>query len=360
MDVGILLSDDFDLPLERIKRLLAEKGYELTAVAGARAEAGFTTALQWLKTSAQAIIVCGNVRRFFDSIRNAYMVDENKRVFTIEDISYALCETYDDAFVRETVIPLLNARSRTFYTTVRFKTFGKSEEELRTLLKDQIHNRNRIVFNFYPSLCECTVTLRYSNKMTKQTVDEMVGVVAERLKDITYNFEDMTLAETVVDLLKIRGKKLCVAESFTGGAIASKLIEVPGASSVVYEGIVCYDSRSKVRRLGVDDGIITHYGAVSIETVYEMAAGLLMQGNCDLALATTGNAGPTAEKEGDEGHCFISVGDGSGIHIYEYRFSGSRTETIERGAMHALFMLYKRLKQNQFEELLQERGEKLS
>ena len=102
----------------------------------------------------------------------------------------------------------------------------------------------------------------------------------------------------------------------------------------------------------MDKNIIDTYGAVSIETVYEMAAGLLMRGKGDIVVATTGNAGPTAEKEGDVGHCFLAVGDAAGIHIYEYRFSGSRAEVIESGVKHALFRLYKKLRQNEFEELL--------
>lgn len=358
MNVGVLISETSDFPVHEVKRLLSEKGYDLSAVLSVDQATDFAGAVTYLQSMSQAIVVCGACNRFFDMVRARYRIDEDKRVFLIDEISYALCDRYEKAFITDTVIPLLNSRCKTFYSTVQFRTFGKTEAELKELLKEQIRNRNRIAFHFYPSLCACDVAMRYSNKMMKSTVDEMVSVVAEKLKDCTYGFGNMTLAETVVDLLKVRGKKVCLAESFTGGTIASKLVAVPGASEVLYEGIVCYNPQSKAERLGIDADIIEHYGAVSDEVVYEMAAGLLMQGHCDFALATTGNAGPTAEREGDEGHCYISVGDAHGIHIYEYRFTGTREEVIESGAQHALFMLYKALKHNEFESLLAQEEQK--
>ncbi|MCI8436066.1 MAG: CinA family protein [Clostridia bacterium] len=354
MNVGVLVSETSDFPVSEVKKRLAEKGYDLSAVVSVDSTADFAGALTYLQSVSQAIVVCGACERFFETVRDRYRIDEHKRVFQIDEISYALCERYEMAFITDTVIPLLNSRCKTFYSTVQFRTFGKTESELRELLKEQIRNRNRIAFHFYPSLCACDVAMRYSNKMMKSTVDDMVSVVAEKLKDCTYGFGDMTLAETVVDLLKVRGKKVCLAESFTGGAIASKLVAIPGASEALYEGLVCYNAQAKAERLGIDSSVIEHYGAVSDETVYEMAAGLLMQGHCDFALATTGNAGPTAEREGDEGHCYISVGDAQGIHIYEYRFTGTRAEVIESGTQNALFMLYKALKHNEFESLLQQ------
>ncbi len=350
MRVGILILDAFDISVASLTRPLAERGYETAAALYAGDD--FVGAAHCLTEMSDALLVCGNTARFVEWLGESYDIGEKPDVFSVGDKSYALCEKPDAAFIENTVVPMLNAGCRTFYTTARFRTFGRTEAELRDWLKDLIKNRNRIVFDFYPSLCECEVTMRYSSKTAKASVDDMIAEVATRLKDCTYAFDDKSLAETVSDLLKVRGRRLCLAESFTGGAIAAALTAVPGASSYLYEGIVCYAPEAKTDRLGVDKNIIDTYGAVSIETVYEMAAGLLMRGKGDIVVATTGNAGPTAEKEGDVGHCFLAVGDAAGIHIYEYRFSGSRAEVIESGVKHALFRLYKKLRQNEFEELL--------
>lgn len=354
MQVGVLLIDTFDFPVAEVRHLLSDRGYELSAVIDIGPSADFAGTVTYLQANAQAIVVCGTITRLFAFLREQYKVDESQRVFLIGETAYALSERYEKSFITDTVIPLLNSRCKTFYSTAKFSTFGKSEEELREILKDQIRNRNRMVFQFFPAGHGCEVDIRYSNKMSKSTVDEMIGTVTEKLKACTYAFGTMSLAEAVVDLLKVRGKTLCLAESFTGGKIAASLVAVPGASDVLYEGIVSYNAQSKIDRLGVDETIIDHYGAVSDETAYEMAAGLLVQEHCDLAIATTGNAGPTAEREGDVGHCFISVGDIDGIHIYEYRFNGSREEVIDAGVQYALYMLYKKLKESAFETLLKQ------
>lgn len=99
-------------------------------------------------------------------------------VFSVGDKSYAFVRKADAAFIENTVVPMLNAGCRTFYTTARFRTFGRTEAELRELLKDLIKNRNRIMFDFYPSLCECEVTMRYSSKTAKASVDDMIAEVA--------------------------------------------------------------------------------------------------------------------------------------------------------------------------------------
>lgn len=356
MKVGVLVVDAFTFPVAELVRTLAGRGYE-TGAAVSIGASDLERAETFLDSDCDAVVVCGRIERFLAAVRSRYAVDETLRVFTINDKPYALCDVFDRAFIEETVIPVFNSKCRTFYTTARFRTFGHTEAELRELLKEQIKNRNRIAFDFYPSRDECDVEIRYSSKTARESVDEIIAAVSEKLKDCIYSLNAKDLPETVADLLKIRGKKLCLAESFTGGGIAAALTRVPGASSFLYEGIVCYSPLSKAARLGVDKHILDAYGAVSIETVYEMAAGLLMSGNCDTVVATTGNAGPTAEKEGDEGHCFIAVGNEKGIHIYEYRFTGSREEVIESGVKHALFRLYKKLRENEFEELLKAQAE---
>ena len=118
----------------------------------------------------------------------------------------------------------------------------------------------------------------YNDDSPKMAVDEAVRLAAESLNDYTYAVDDTPLNRRIYEMLKLRGMKLSVAESFTGGGVAKKLIEVPGVSEVLFESIVAYDNGSKMRRLGVQQSTLARCGAVSDDTAYEMAAGLIAHG----------------------------------------------------------------------------------
>ena len=106
----------------------------------------------------------------------------------------------------------------------------------------------------------------------------------------------------------MNGRMLAVAESLTGGEICSRLTQVAGISENFYEGVVCYNRGSKINRLGVPKTTLGEYGAVSRQTAYAMVEGLLND-PVDIALATTGLAGPS----GDEGK---PVGEKTVAYLY--------------------------------------------
>ena len=107
------------------------------------------------------------------------------------------------------------------------------------------------------------------------------------LNDYIYALEDISLAERLFQLLKLRKATVSVAESFTGGGISKRLVEIPGISEVYFEGLNTYSNKSKIERLGVKEETLEKYGAVSAQTAYEMAYGLLETGNCNISIATT-------------------------------------------------------------------------
>lgn len=194
-------------------------------------------------------------------------------------------------------------------------------------------------------------------KILSDKNNEFSGAVSdifEAFKKNIYAEEDIDIDIRLLELLSIRNKKLSIAESLTGGFITSTLIDNPGASEFIYEGLVTYSNDSKIKRLKVDGSIIKDYGAVSYEIAYEMAAGLLFTQMCDMAIATTGIAGPSGGTDAKPvGLTFISVGTAEGIHVYKHIFSGNRKQIREAAAYAAMFYAIKRLKDNglDYEEL---------
>ena len=128
-------------------------------------------------------------------------------------------------------------------------------------------------------------------------------------------------------------------ESFTGGSIASEIVKVPGASNVFVCGKVCYSNESKIKELSVSSDTIDSYGAVSEQTATEMVRGALAMIGADYAVATTGNAGPTAEKEGEVGVCYVAVASRDFCNVQRFIFKGKRIDVINQGKKQALKML---------------------
>ena len=192
---------------------------------------------------------------------------------------------------------------------------------------------------------EDVLTIAYGNDTPKMLMDDILRRCVEELDVSIYAMEDCSLEQQVVNLLKVRGKTLSVAESFTGGGIASRITSVSGASEVYFEGINAYNENAKIKRLGVSPQTLEKYGAVSEQTAYEMVVGLLRTGDCNVAIATTGLAGPNTDKSGlPVGLCYIAVGTTERIRVYQYRFEGTREEITKKAINYALYLTYKQLK----------------
>jgi len=122
-----------------------------------------------------------------------------------------------------------------------------------------------------------------------------------------------TLPEVLVRGLTEKGLKLAVAESCTGGLIASRITDIPGASLVLTHGFITYANDAKIQMLGVKEESLAKYGAVSEEVAREMAEGTLRASGADVAVAVTGIAGPTGgTDEKPVGTVFLSLASKGG------------------------------------------------
>lgn len=178
---------------------------------------------------------------------------------------------------------------------------------------------------------------------TRQTFETVKSRVYNVFEEEVYSAVEGSLEEIAARLLKMNNRTLAVGESLTGGEICSRLTAIPGISANFYEGIVCYNRMSKADRLGVPKSVLADYGAVSRETAYAMVKGLCKR-PVDIALATTGLAGPTGDEGKPVGLVYIGVGGGDFITVFERKFSGSRNEIRRATSNVALFYLIRYLK----------------
>ncbi|MDR0833142.1 MAG: CinA family protein [Candidatus Symbiothrix sp.] len=151
----------------------------------------------------------------------------------------------------------------------------------------------------------------------------------------------MENSELLLDkLLKANGLTLSVAESCTGGRLASLFTAIPGCSHYFKGGVVSYSNEAKINILGVNAGDITHYGAVSQSVVEQMARGAQRMFGSDCAIATSGVAGPgggTVDKP--VGTVWIAAAYKDQLHSQVFHFSGNRAENISKACKTGIDML---------------------
>ena len=152
-----------------------------------------------------------------------------------------------------------------------------------------------------------------------------------------FDRETVELASAVLDSCRARGWRVATAESCTGGLVAATLTAIAGASDVLDRGLVTYSNKSKIELLGVPEGTLAEYGAVSSETALAMAQGAVMRAGVDLAVSVTGVAGPGgASADKPIGLVYIGVATKSGGRAERLVLSGDRTEVRRAATVRAL------------------------
>lgn len=135
---------------------------------------------------------------------------------------------------------------------------------------------------------------------------------------------DLEVAKLVVKKLSKIRKSLSVAESITGGGLASALTDIPGASKVFIGGVIAYSDQVKINELSISKADLLKYGAVSEEIALAMAQGCLKKFKTDYALATTGVAGPGSDNGVKAGTAWVGVAGKGESFAIALSLSGTR------------------------------------
>jgi nicotinamide-nucleotide amidase len=152
------------------------------------------------------------------------------------------------------------------------------------------------------------------------------------------------LAAALIESLRQSGLKLAVAESLTGGQIASTIVDVPGASDVFLGGVVAYATAAKTGMLGLSPALLETRGAVDAAVATEMARGCAERfaNSCGVAkdivlgVSSTGVAGPASQDGKPAGTVFLAVCLGENIQVNEFLFDGGRAEVRNQATAEAL------------------------
>ena len=165
-------------------------------------------------------------------------------------------------------------------------------------------------------------------------------IIRQRLGDLVFGVEDEELQDVVVRLLHEKQCTLATAESITGGLVAHRVCLVPGASDYFRGGAITYTDGMKHSELGVPDEMLGQYGAVSEPVARAMAERARARFNTDLAVATTGFAGPTGgTAENPVGTAFVALAHRGGTNVTRFGWLGTRFEIMSRTAKLALNMV---------------------
>ncbi|QNR86627.1 competence/damage-inducible protein A [Pedobacter riviphilus] len=180
----------------------------------------------------------------------------------------------------------------------------------------------------------------------KKEVEVYAKQIISKVNKFVVTDEDIPLEKAILDLMKSKGLTLSTAESCTGGYIAHLITQHPGCSSVYWGGAVAYAYELKESILGVKESTLNTFGAVSEQTVTEMAEGAIKHFKTDYAIAVSGIAGPDGGTEDKPvGTVWIAISSKHKTVAKVFNFSNKRIQNIERSAASALAMLLNLLKE---------------
>lgn len=253
------------------------------------------------------------------------------------------------ALMTNHVLPLLKPLSNRVIMHKTILTQGVGESFLADKIKDwetALPPHIKLAYLPQPGIVRLRLSASGTSEETlRSELEQEVNMLYSLIHDYIFGEDDENLESIVGQLLRDHNLKLATAESCTGGYIAHLITSIPGSSAYFEGSVISYSNEVKINSLGVKKETIEEHGAVSKETVIEMAQGVINRLNANCAIAVSGIAGPdggTAEKP--VGTVWIAViSPYTGTVTKKFLFGEHRERNIRRSALAALDLLRKQL-----------------
>ena len=271
------------------------------------------------------------------------LAGRTQRLIVLPGVPYEM-----KAIMREHVLPRLAEMSERVVLHKTLLTVGQGESSLAERLGDLSDVlANGVSLAYLPGAG--IVRLRLSAKGDdREAAEAGLGRAVERLRNDLggriFGEDDATLEGVLGEMLVERGLNIAVAESCTGGSVASRITRVPGSSRYFLGGVVAYDNSIKVQQLGISEADLEEHGAVSEAVVRQMAEGVRDALGADIGVATTGIAGPdggTPEKP--VGTVWLGYADAQSTYAVRLQLSQDRAINIRLSTTAALNLVRRQL-----------------
>ena len=219
-----------------------------------------------------------------------------------------------EAMFEQSVEDYLMGKTDTIVVSRTLKVVGMGESKIAETVADILQRPDPTVAT-YVGKGDIRIKMTTTGDTREECEQRLAATeqeLCQRLGNVVYAKENVTLQETVVSLLLEQGKKIATAESCTAGMLSETLTDVSGASRVFEFGVSAYANRVKNEVLGVPEAMLKKYGAVSSQVAEAMAKGAANKGKADFGIGITGIAGPTGgTPEKPVGTVFVSLYDGN-------------------------------------------------
>jgi nicotinamide-nucleotide amidase len=242
------------------------------------------------------------------------------------------------------IVPRIAALAERTSHQVHFRTFGLGESAIAQLLEGVEAQFPGVILGYRASFPEVELkvlaqgtTISAAQQLAERAAEE----VKRRVGHVIYGDREDTYPGAIGRTLRNLGRTLSVAESCTGGMLGSMLTSVPGSSEYLLFDAVVYSNFAKTSVLGVNEGTLRAYGAVSQETACEMVRGILRVSGADLGVSVTGIAGPGGGSDDKPvGTVWIGIGSKDGqVFARRFLFRGDRERVRVLSAYTALRLI---------------------
>ena len=247
---------------------------------------------------------------------------------------------------RKYAVPYLKKLSEEQIVSHSIRIFGIGESGVDDMFAAEMNAMSNPSMAPYAKECDCLLQVTAKAKSEAEAETMMAPVIAhvkERLGEYVYGMDVECIEEAVLPLLKEKGMTFAAAESCTGGDVARRFTEIPGASAVFAGGCVTYTNEVKARLLGIDPALIEEKTAVSFEVAKEMAERVRRLTGADIGVGVTGLAGPDGDGVHEVGTVFVSMAVEGETFVRELHLGTKRTRSfIRRMAGNHIFDMMRR------------------